>query len=78
MTASPPASEPGSEPVERWSNWSGKLTARPEAIRFVKSEADAAAVAADAAAPAPAPGAPFFFFPPPPFFFSLNSLASVS
>lgn len=36
--------------MERWSNWSGKLTARPAAIRFVKSEADAAAVAAEAAA----------------------------
>lgn len=35
--------------MERWSNWSGKLTARPEAIRFVKTEADAVAVAADAA-----------------------------
>lgn len=36
--------------MERWSNWSGKLTARPAAIRHVKSEADAVAVAAEAAA----------------------------
>lgn len=35
--------------MEHWSNWSGKLTARPEAIRFLRSDADAAAVAADAA-----------------------------
>lgn len=35
--------------MERWSNWSGKLTARPAAIRHIKSEADAVAVAADAA-----------------------------
>ena len=36
--------------MERWSNWSGKLKARPAAIRHVKSEADAVAVAAGAAA----------------------------
>ncbi len=35
--------------MERWSNWSGKLTARPAAIRHVKSEADAVAIAAEAA-----------------------------
>ena len=34
----------------RWSNWSGKLTAQPEAIRHVKSDADAVAVVAAAAA----------------------------
>lgn len=36
--------------MERWSNWSGKLTARPAAIHHVKTDADAAAVAAQAAA----------------------------
>ncbi len=36
--------------MPRWSNWSGKLTAQPAAIHFVKSEADAAAVVAQAAA----------------------------
>ena len=34
--------------MERWSNWSGKLTAQPTAIHHVKSEADAVAVAARA------------------------------
>lgn len=34
--------------MERWSNWSGKLTAKPAAIHQVKSEADAAALAARA------------------------------
>ena len=36
--------------MERWSNWSGKLTASPAAIHHVKSEADAVAVAARAGA----------------------------
>jgi len=36
--------------MEPWSNWSGKVTARPTAVRHVKSEADAAALAAEAAA----------------------------
>lgn len=33
----------------RWSNWSGKLTAQPTAIRHVKTEADAAAIVTAAA-----------------------------
>ena len=36
--------------MERWSNWSGKLTARPAAIHHVKTEADAVALAARAGA----------------------------
>jgi len=32
--------------MQRWSNWSGKVTARPAAIHFVKSEIDAVALAA--------------------------------
>ena len=35
--------------MPEWSNWSGKLTASPEEIVFIRSEAEAAAVAFDAA-----------------------------
>ena len=33
-----------------WSNWSGRQRARPTAIHFVRSEADAQALVRDAAA----------------------------
>ncbi|HEX7035632.1 MAG TPA: D-arabinono-1,4-lactone oxidase [Pseudomonadales bacterium] len=36
--------------MARWSNWSGRLTARPRAIHFARSEADAAALLKQAAA----------------------------
>ena len=36
--------------MPRWSNWSGKLTAEPAAIRHPKTEADVMAVVAEAAA----------------------------
>lgn len=34
--------------MPRWSNWSGKLNARPQALHFLRSEADAQALAASA------------------------------
>lgn len=36
--------------MDFWSNWSGRHEANPERLRFLRSEADAAALAADAAA----------------------------
>ena len=36
--------------AEKWRNWSGKLTARPERLHFVRSEPDAVAVVVRAAA----------------------------
>ncbi len=35
--------------MPNWSNWSGRLRAKPTTLSFVRSEADAAAIAAQAA-----------------------------